>query len=224
MMAAMDAASVLAWIREAIRVYSEHKDYLTELDAAIGDGDHGINIHRGYTAVAGAIPPEPGAPGSEFADIAGIFKSVALLLIRTVGGASGPLYGTFFLRASTAAANRLTLDTAAFAAVFAAGVVGMVERGKARVGDKTMLDALLPARDALIRATTEGIELPHALVLAAAAGKEGMHSTIALQAKKGRASYLGERSIGHQDPGATSAYLLLQAAADTMAGRSSCNP
>jgi dihydroxyacetone kinase-like protein len=187
---------VLAWLDALQRVYAENKELLTELDSAIGDADHGSNMDRGFTAVKAELAAS--AP----ADIRGILQKVATVLIRTVGGASGPLYGTFFLRAS-AAAGETELDVPGF---LQAGVEGVRQRGKAEPGDKTMLDALLPALEAIRNRGLEG---------AAAAAEAGMLATIPMQARKGRASYLGARSVGHQDPGATSAWLLLRTAAET---------
>jgi phosphoenolpyruvate---glycerone phosphotransferase subunit DhaL len=193
--------NVLAWLNALQQVYAENRERLTELDSAIGDADHGSNMDRGFTAVKAELAAN--SPG----DISAILKTVATVLIRTVGGASGPLYGTFFLRAAAAAAGKGELQTADVAAVWQAGIEGVRQRGKAEAGDKTMLDALLPA----LRILQSGGTLQGA----AAAAEAGMKATIPLQARKGRASYLGARSIGHQDPGATSAWLLLQAAAET---------
>jgi dihydroxyacetone kinase-like protein len=200
---------VVAWVTLAAERIHDQKAYLTELDSAIGDADHGINMDRGFQAVLGVLPTLPAG------DIGALLKGVAMKLISTVGGASGPLYGTFFLRLGTATAGRETLDIAAFADALDLGITGIKERGKAEPGDKTMLDALLPARDAL-RAGIDGGQSPaDALAAAVAAAEGGMAATIPLVARKGRASYLGERSAGHQDPGATSSHLLLKAAADT---------
>jgi dihydroxyacetone kinase-like protein len=187
---------VLAWLEALQQVYAQNKDRLTELDSAIGDADHGINMERGFTAVRVELAAE--AP----ADMRGILQKVAAVLIRTVGGASGPLYGTFFLRAA-AAASGAELNALAF---LEAGVEGVRQRGKAEPGDKTMLDALIPAVEAM---RTGGLDA------AAAAAESGMLATIPMQARKGRASYLGARSVGHQDPGATSAWLMIKTAAET---------
>jgi len=187
---------VLAWLDALQRVYAENKERLTGLDSAIGDADHGTNMERGFTAVKAEL--EAGAP----ADIRGILQKVAAVLIRTVGGSAGPLYGTFFLRAG-AAAGDAEPDVLTF---FQAGVEGVRQRGKAEPGDKTMLDALLPALEAM---RSGGLDA------AVAAAEAGMLATIPMQARKGRASYLAARSIGHQDPGATSAWLLIKTAAET---------
>jgi phosphoenolpyruvate---glycerone phosphotransferase subunit DhaL len=203
---------ILAWLEELQRVYAQNKPWLTELDAAIGDADHGINLERGFSAVQAELAR--GAPQ----DISGTLKSVAMTLIRTVGGASGPLYGTFFLRASAACAGKAALLPADLVALFRAGVEGVQQRGKAELDDKTMLDALWPALEAMQGALQEGLDLKPLLLRAVAAAQMGMNHTVPLQARKGRASYLGERSIGHQDPGATSAFLLLDAAARVWGG------
>jgi phosphoenolpyruvate---glycerone phosphotransferase subunit DhaL len=207
---AVDAAALAAWVEEFARLVHEQRDELTELDAAIGDADHGTNMDRGLTAAVSALGAAPPA------DPAGVLKTVATTLIRTVGGASGPLYGTFFLRAAGALADG---DGAALAAAVRAGVDGVAARGKAEPGDKTMLDALLPACDALDEALAGGRPLGEALRSAAAAAARGRDATVPMVARKGRASYLGERSAGHQDPGATSAALLVAAAATALAGR-----
>jgi dihydroxyacetone kinase-like protein len=199
---------VLTWLQALQRMYHEQRTYLTELDSAIGDADHGINMDRGFTAVTAALDKTPPT------DISAALKTTAMTLIRTVGGAAGPLYGTFFLRASTACAAKAELEPADLVALFASGLEGVAQRGKAQLDDKTMLDALTPAVQAMQQAVEQGATLPAILQQGAAAAEEGMKATIPLQAKKGRASYLGERSIGHQDPGATSSYFLLQTALD----------
>ena len=196
---------MLAWVDSLERSYSGNRDRLTELDAAIGDADHGTNMDRGFTAVKAELARNVPA------DIRSILQTVATVLIRTVGGAAGPLYGTFFLRAAAACADRAQLDGAAMVAMFRAGIEGVQARGKAAAGEKTMLDALLPALAAM-EASRGGI-VSEILTAGAAAAEKGMLDTVPMQARKGRASYLGPRSIGHQDPGATSAYLLLKAAA-----------
>jgi dihydroxyacetone kinase-like protein len=206
----LDAATLTDWVREFARLAHEQRDALTRLDAAIGDADHGSNLDRGLTAAVQALessPPE---------DPAGVLKTVATTLIKTVGGASGPLYGTLFLRAAGALDGA---DGAALARALRAGVEGVAARGKAEPGDKTMLDALGPAVDALDEALGGGAALGDALRSAAEAAARGRDATVPMVARKGRASYLGERSAGHQDPGATSATLLLEAAATALAGR-----
>jgi len=203
--------NLLAWIEALAQVYAENKQYLTQLDSAIGDADHGINMDRGFSAVKAELAKV----GEQ--DISTTLKTVAMALIRTVGGASGPLYGTFFMRASAACANKAELDTADVVALFEAGLEGVLQRGKAELNDKTMVDAQRPALEAMKKALAEGADLNTTLQRGVAAAEEGVKNTIPLQAKKGRASYLGERSIGHQDPGATSSYLMLKAAADIWA-------
>ncbi|MCZ2838164.1 dihydroxyacetone kinase subunit DhaL [Modestobacter sp. VKM Ac-2985] len=206
----MDADALGAWVREYARAVTEHRDELTELDSAIGDADHGTNMHRGMTAAVAALDASPPTDG------AALLKTVAMTMISKVGGTSGPLYGTLFLRMSGALDDG---SPAAFAAAFRAGVEGVVARGKAELQDKTMVDALLPAADALTEAVGAGQELDVALRAAADAAAKGRDSVTPLVARKGRASYLGERSADHVDPGAESAVLLVEAAAATL-GRS----
>jgi phosphoenolpyruvate---glycerone phosphotransferase subunit DhaL len=201
------------WVRAFAAAIAEQKEYLTELDAAIGDADHGINMNRGMQAVRGKLS----ADESEQGDIGAMLKNVGMTLVSTVGGAGGPLYGTLFLRMGKALDGKQELSAPDVAAALAAGVAGVRDRGKAEPGDKTMVDALLPAAEAVESALTEGADLGTALGRAAVAAREGMEATIPLVARKGRASYLGPRSAGHQDPGATSSWLLIQAAADTLA-------
>jgi dihydroxyacetone kinase-like protein len=204
---------VIAWVRRFAAVVAENKTYLTELDSAIGDADHGINMDRGFTAVAGKLDGLVGP------DIGATLKTVGTTLVSTVGGASGPLYGMFFMQMGGAAAGKESLDVQEFATAFEAGVGGVLRIGKAELGDKTMVDALLPARDALQAAIADGDSVGDAVERMAKAAEEGMHATVPLVARKGRASYLGERSAGHQDPGATTTHLLLRSAAEAFAGR-----
>jgi phosphoenolpyruvate---glycerone phosphotransferase subunit DhaL len=206
MMISRDA--VLLWLKTFADAIAENKDYLTQLDAAIGDADHGINMDRGFQAVLAKLP------GLSDQDIGAALKAVGMTLVSTVGGASGPLYGTLFLQMGTAAAGKLELSLADWIDALQAGVDGVVRRGKAAPGDKTMIDSLLPALAALEAAAAEGTSFGDALRRSEQAARQGMLDTIPLVARKGRASYLGERSAGHQDPGATSAHLLLAAAAD----------
>ena len=209
---AVDAAALTRWIRRFAELVAEHRDELTALDSAIGDADHGTNMDRGMSAVVadlGADGP-PAGPGP-------LLKQVGMTLVRTVGGASGPLYGTFFLRMATALGdegNPVSGET--FAKALRAGLEGIVARGKAEAGDKTMVDALAPAAETLDRELALGRGLAAALAEASAAANAGRDATVPLLARKGRASYLGERSVGHQDPGATSAALLVAAAAQAL--------
>ena len=199
---------IVEWLRGLQQVYAEKKEFLTDLDSAIGDADHGVNMDRGFTAAIQTLnqsPPE---------DIAAAFKMVSTDLIRTVGGASGPLYGTFFLRASTVSKGKEELNVDDVIAVFESGLEGVVQRGKAQANDKTMVDVLTPVLQAMKDARQQGADMAAMLAQAVNAAEIGMKNTIPLQARKGRASYLGERSIGHQDPGATSSYLLIQKAAE----------
>lgn len=212
-MAGIDVAGLRRWLTVFAGSIAAQKDVLTELDAQIGDADHGANMHRGMQAVLAEIDT------GEYADPAALLKQVGMTLVRSVGGASGPLYGTLFLRMATASsgASDGSLDEAAFAKALRAGVEGVVARGKAEANDKTMLDALAPALDALDATLASGASLGDALRAAAVAADAGRDATVPLQARKGRASYLGERSVGHQDPGATSAALLVAAAAEAFA-------
>jgi dihydroxyacetone kinase-like protein len=205
---------VVQWLEALQQVYAGNRQWLTELDSAIGDADHGINMDRGFTAVKAELAAQ--VQTSEVApDTGSVFRSVATTLIRHVGGAAGPLYGTFFLRAAAACAGKTRIEAADVLALFQAGIEGVQQRGKAAAGDKTMLDALIPALHAMRKAMADGSQLAAMLDAGAAAAHAGMLGTVPMQARKGRASYLGARSIGHQDPGAASSYLLLQAAADT---------
>jgi dihydroxyacetone kinase-like protein len=203
---------VVAWLKAYAATIAENKSYLTELDSAIGDADHGINMDRGFQAVLAKLD---GAPAG---DVGGLFKTVGMTLVSTVGGAGGPLYGTLFLQMGIATAGKDEISAEDWSAALAAAVSGVQARGKAELGDKTMLDALIPGRDAFAAAVEDGAELPAALRRSAEAAEEGMTATIPLVARKGRASYLGERSAGHQDPGATSSSLLLRTVADSWAG------
>jgi dihydroxyacetone kinase-like protein len=199
----------LAWIKACAAVIADNRTYLTELDAAIGDADHGANMDRGFSAVLNKLTDV----GDK--DIGTIFKTVGMTLISTVGGAGGPLYGTFFLQLGMKSAGKMELSLAEWADALEAGLNGVLMRGKAELNDKTMVDALTPAVNALKQAVQANTPLNQALMLSAQAAEAGMIATIPLVAHKGRASYLGERSAGHQDPGATSSYLILKTAADT---------
>ncbi|MBI3647406.1 MAG: dihydroxyacetone kinase subunit L [Actinobacteria bacterium] len=200
---------VVRWVETFAATIAENKEYLTDLDSAIGDADHGINMDRGMRAALAKLDGQP--PG----DVGAMLKAVGMALVSSVGGAGGPLYGTLFLQLGTATAGKSEIDADDWLAALTAAVVGVQARGKAEPNDKTMVDALLPARDALEEAIAEGESFPDALRRSAQAAEQGMKATIPLVARKGRASYLGERSAGHQDPGATSSYLLLKTAADT---------
>lgn len=209
---ACTAADVASAIRAVAEVVTEHKVELSHLDREIGDGDHGENLAKGFTAVVAklddAVPDTPSA----------VLKLVASTLISKVGGASGPLFGTAFLRAASAVADRPELDPQAVATALSAALGGVTDRGKAEVGEATMVDALYPAVAAATAAAGSGT-VAEVLQAAATAAAGGAASTIPLQARKGRASYLGERSIGHVDPGATSVTYLLQSLADSAASR-----
>lgn len=194
---------ILQWLQAFAAVIEQNKDYLTELDSAIGDADHGINMDRGFKKVMSQLP------GVADKDIGSILKTVSITLISSIGGASGPLYGTLFLRASTAVAGKQELSEEDMVALLQAGLDGVIQRGKAQLGDKTMIDVLSPAVATFQQAVGEGKSMLEAMQQAVAAAEQGMKDTVPMLAKKGRASYLGERSVGHQDPGATSSYLML---------------
>ena len=201
----------LEWITKSADVLKENREYLIELDSAIGDADHGANMDRGFKAVMTKMPDVSDK------DIGTIAKTVGMTLLSTVGGAGGPLYGTFYLQIGMKSAGKMELSLEDWATALEAAVDGIVMRGKAELGDKTMVDALTPAVNSLKDSLNGSVPVGDALQASADAAKQGMVDTIPMVAKKGRASYLGERSAGHQDPGATSSYLLLQVAADTWA-------
>lgn len=216
-MAALDGAWAERWLRESARVIAEHREELIDLDRAIGDGDHGENMDRGFKAIVAKL--DEGSPDS----VAASLKMAAMMLMSKVGGAAGPLYGTAYLRASTAVAGSDALDGQAVASMLVAARDGIVARGKAQSGDKTMVDAWTPAAEAAGTASDSAGSVPAdgvaALVAAADAAEAGAEATKPLVARKGRASYLGERSAGHLDPGAVSSALILRAAV-TAAGAS----
>jgi phosphoenolpyruvate---glycerone phosphotransferase subunit DhaL len=205
---AIDRDTTVAWMRAFAAEMAEHRQELIRLDTAIGDGDHGANMDRGMSKAIEKLDADtPADPGA-------VLKAVAMTLVSTVGGAAGPLYGTLLLQMGNALAGADSVDQAAFAAAWRKGVEGLQARGKAQLGDKTMLDALSPAVDALEGAS----DLDAGLAAAVQGASEGMKATIPLVARKGRASYLGERSADHQDAGATSTYYLFKSAAETLAG------
>jgi phosphoenolpyruvate---glycerone phosphotransferase subunit DhaL len=206
---AVPYAQVLGWVEAFSSTIAENKEYLTRLDSAIGDADHGINMDRGMKAVQAKLD------GVEGDDIGALLKTVGMTLVSSVGGAGGPLYGTLFLQMGVATAGKTELEPEDWAAALEAAVNGVQMRGKAEPGDKTMVDALIPARDTFSAALAEGASFEEALRRSAQSAEEGMEATIPLVAKKGRASYLGERSAGHQDPGATSTHMLVKTAAET---------
>jgi dihydroxyacetone kinase-like protein len=203
---AVDRDSTLRWMTAFAEEMGEHRQELVRLDTAIGDGDHGTNMNRGMQkALEKLQASEPGDPGA-------VLKTVAMSLISSVGGAAGPLYGTLLLQMGNAMAGEAEVDLAGFAAAWRKGLEGVQSRGKAELGDKTMVDALSPAVTALEQAA----DLDSGLNAAVQAAEQGMHATTPLVARKGRASYLGERSADHQDPGATSTYYLFKSAAGAL--------
>ena len=202
---------LVAWLSRFTQLVTENRSYLTELDSAIGDADHGSNMARGMAAV---MEKTAAAPSVAVDDL---FKLVGMTLVTSVGGASGPLYGTFFLRFGTTAGAVTELDSTGLAAALRAGLGGIVARGKAELGDKTMFDAMSPAVDAFDAEIAAGADLAASAAAAAAAAAAGRDATEPLVARKGRASYLGDRSAGHLDPGATSTAFLFQALAESLA-------
>jgi dihydroxyacetone kinase-like protein len=207
-MSTIDVATLTRWIEAYRDAVAEHKDELTDLDRAIGDADHGSNMARGTQAAAAKLEETPPAT------VADLGKAVGMTLVSTVGGASGPLYGTFFLRFGVGAGAVSELDRAGLAAAFRSGLGGVLARGKAELNDKTMVDALTPAVEAL---EAGGDDVAAAVDAAAEAAETGRDATVPLVARKGRASYLGERSAGHMDPGAASTALLLRTLAQVLA-------
>jgi dihydroxyacetone kinase-like protein len=203
---AIPLENLRTWLVEFGRLMEENRSFLTDLDSAIGDADHGTNMARGMAAAV------PVATDESIDNAKDLFSKVGMKLVSTVGGASGPLYGTFFLRVGAALAAAEVVRPGDFARALRAGLDGVIARGKAELGDKTMVDALTPAIDALDAALANGQSLADALAAASKAADAGRDGTTPLQARKGRASYLGERSVGHQDPGATSSAFLIAAA------------
>jgi dihydroxyacetone kinase-like protein len=201
----MDAATISSWMEEVEMSVRAERDHLVQLDAAIGDGDHGINMTRGFEAVVQALGADNGSPPGRLLIIAG------RTLVSTVGGASGPLWGSALRAGGRVLGDDTTFDGAQLAEVLAAALASVKDLGTAALGDKTMVDALEPAVETLRARIADGEPLPQALEAAAEAAEAGMRGTIPLQARKGRASYLGERSVGHQDPGATSTALIVRA-------------
>jgi dihydroxyacetone kinase-like protein len=205
-------SQVLKWLEAAAAVIEKNRQYLTDLDSPIGDADHGINMDRGFKKVVSKLP------GVEEKDIGAILKTAGMALVTSVGGAGGPLYGTFLMDAGKAVAGKDELSDKDLVALLDAGLKGVIRIGKTNLEDKTMVDALHPALEALKEAVADGKGTVEALRLMTDAAYEGMKATIPMLARKGRASYVGERSIGHQDPGATSSYLLLKTLTETIEG------
>jgi phosphoenolpyruvate---glycerone phosphotransferase subunit DhaL len=201
----MDAATITSWMREIEASVRVERDHLIQLDAAIGDGDHGTNMVRGFEAVVQALDADTGSPPGKLLILSG------RTLVSTVGGASGPLWGSALRSGGRVLGDQATFDSNQLVDVLAAALASVKDLGTASVGDKTMVDALEPAVETLRSRLHEGAALEDAVEAAAAAAETGMRATIPLQARKGRASYLGERSMGHQDPGATSTALIMRA-------------
>ncbi len=205
---------IVQWLKHLAATLEANKDYLTQLDAAIGDADHGINMDRGFKKVLSQLPTV------QDKDIGTILKTVGMALISSVGGAGGPLYGTLFMRAGMAVGSKYELTPEDLVAMWRAAVDGVIQRGRAQLGDKTMVDALLPAVEAMQQALEQGGDIIAVLQAGVAAAEKGRDATIPLVARKGRASYLGERSAGHLDPGATSSHLVLKTLLETVTGES----
>lgn len=201
----MDATTISSWMREIEASVRAERDHLVQLDAAIGDADHGINMARGFEAVVQALGTDAGSPPGKLLILAG------RTLVSTVGGASGPLWGSALRSGGRTLGDQVTFDGAHLVEVLAAALASVKDLGTASLGDKTMVDALEPAVDTLRERIAAGDSVGTALDAAAAAAEAGMRATIPMQARKGRASYLGERSVGHQDPGATSTSLIMRA-------------
>lgn len=204
---ALTKQQLVDWLMRCSEVFRRERDYLTELDTAIGDADHGLNMNRGFDQLAAKLP------SLAEQDIGAILKSSGMTLLSSVGGASGPLFGTFFLRAAQATAGKQSLELADLQQMVQAGAEGVAARGKAQPGDKTLCDVWLPVADSLSQSLAHSLDVREALQQAAQRAQQAAESTVPMQARKGRASYLGERSIGHQDPGATSVMLMIQALA-----------
>lgn len=205
----LSTTTVSAWLKDYADVITENTNYLTDLDRQIGDADHGSNMARGMAAVAALDP-------ATFPDASSLLKKAGMTLVSTVGGASGPLYGTFFLRLGTSLTTDGELDATRWAAAMKAGLDGIVARGKASLGDKTLVDCLSAAVEACQKAADAGKSFPEAIAAASKAAEEGRDSTTDMIARRGRASYLGERSRGHLDPGAASMAMLIDSAARTL--------
>lgn len=203
------ASPIMKYLDIIAKRIIDNKDYLTELDREIGDADHGINMSRGFKAVLEKVNPDE-------TDIGAVLKKAGMTLLSTVGGASGPLYGTAFMEAGKIAAGKTELSPEDFGAMLGAAIAGIQKRGHAVRWEKTMLDALIPASDEYSAKLTDGADMVSALEAACKSAREGVEYTKTIKATKGRASYLGERSIGHQDPGATSLTLMLEAILDGM--------
>ncbi|AKL42195.1 TPA: dihydroxyacetone kinase ADP-binding subunit DhaL [Serratia marcescens] len=205
---ALTKQQVVDWLMRCGEVFSRERDFLTRLDTEIGDADHGLNMNRGFNKVVEKLPSVADK------DIGFILKNTGMTLLSSVGGASGPLFGTFFIRAAQAANAKQSLDLAELQQMMQEGVEGVVMRGKAEPGDKTMCDAWWPVVESLGQSAQQNLSVAEALQRAADSAERAVESTITMQARKGRASYLGERSVGHQDPGATSVMLMMKTLAE----------
>ena len=201
---ALNRNQIVDWLYRCGEGFTKESDFLTGLDRAIGDADHGLNMHRGFSKVVEKLPAIADK------DIGFILKNTGMVLLSNVGGASGPLFGTFFLRAAQATQAHQSLTLVELHQMIREGAEGVISRGKAEPGDKTMCDVWLPVAESLEQAIAQNLSIPAALDAASQVAEKAVQSTITMQARKGRASYLGERSIGHQDPGATSVMFMVQ--------------
>lgn len=208
----MNKAQLISWLGKLNDIYTEKKEYLTELDAAIGDADHGINMNRGFGKVMEKLPTV------EDKDIGTILKTVGMTLMSSVGGASGPLYGTFWMKGGMLLGGKEELSSEDFAKFIEAGVGGILQRGRPELGDKTMYDLWAPVLEKMQADAENGSDVPAMVATSLPVAQKALEDTIPLQAKKGRASYLGERSIGHQDPGATSSFYMLETLNNILGG------
>ncbi|MBI6217686.1 dihydroxyacetone kinase subunit DhaL [Proteus sp. DFP240708] len=207
---ALTHAQIILWLQQCALLFEQNSDYLTDLDREIGDADHGLNMNRGFRKVQEKLPEFAGQ------DIGTILKTTGMTLLSNIGGASGPLFGTFFIRAAKPTASLQNLELNQLVEMVTEGVEGIVSRGKAEPNDKTMCDVWWPVVESLKHANEQNLSIKEALSQAQVVAEKAAENTIAMQARKGRASYLGERSIGHKDPGSASVVLMIQALANSI--------
>ncbi|MCT6515833.1 dihydroxyacetone kinase subunit DhaL [Proteus vulgaris] len=207
---ALTQAQIILWLQQCAQLFEQNSDYLTDLDREIGDADHGLNMNRGFRKVQEKLPEFEGQ------DIGTILKTTGMTLLSNIGGASGPLFGTFFIRAAKPTTSLQTLELNQLVEMITEGVEGIVSRGKAEPNDKTMCDVWWPVVESLKHANEQNLSIKEALTLAQVVAEKAAENTIPMQARKGRASYLGERSIGHKDPGSASVVLMIQALANSV--------
>lgn len=207
---ALTRAQIILWLQQCALLFEQNSDYLTDLDREIGDADHGLNMNRGFRKVQEKLPEFEGQ------DIGTILKTTGMTLLSNIGGASGPLFGTFFIRAAKPTASLQSLELNQLVEMITEGVEGIVSRGKAEPNDKTMCDVWWPVVESLKHANEQSLSIKEAIAQAQVVAEKAAENTIAMQARKGRASYLGERSIGHKDPGSASVVLMIQALANSI--------